>query len=383
MDQGCIMQIADFSAAFASNFVSSLLRLQGAVRDQLGLETFYVLPTSARARPWIAALETTGAAVGFIDKSGSHRERVQHLVRMAKDRHAALLHTHFGTFDVDAAYAGSRLRRPVVWHMHSPFLTAGSWRRQIGERLKFALVARICVDRIIAVSPSVANGAIAGGAPRSKFEVVLNGIDVDRVSRHDALARSVLRTRHGISDADTVFLLLGWEPARKGVDLLGDAVQSLHDVVQDALRCLVVSGESNRAEVARLVGPAPEVQVIPPVSNIAELYGAADCFVSASRAEGLPYAIGEAMASGLPIITSDLSQVMSVYATAGEGVLAFPSGDAKALARAMARLMSLSPQDRARIGAANALFVRDHLSLHAWTETMMGVYRSVLGPSRG
>ncbi|HII40167.1 MAG TPA: glycosyltransferase family 4 protein [Thermoplasmata archaeon] len=382
-DPACILQIADYSAPFASNFLSSLFRLEGLVRDRLGLRTAYVLPEAARERPWIRTAQDAGAIVEFLERGGSHRQRIRTLRCLGLEHRAALLHTHFGTFDADAAVAAWRLGRPVVWHMHSPFLTAGSWRRGVGERIKFGLVARLLVDRIVAVSPSVAEGAVAGGAPRSKFSVVLNGIDVERAHPLDPADRSALRRRTGIADGDVVFLLLGWEPLRKGADLFAEAMASVSGESAMHARGLVVRGETNEAEVLGMVRSAPSVRVIPGVPDVAELYGLADCFVSASRAEGLPYAVGEAMAADLPVITSDLAQVVAVYGRAGAGVLTFRSGDAKDLAAAMARLLATSPEDRVRLGRANGAFIREGLSLRRWSEEMIAVYRSVLGTPEG
>ncbi len=378
-DPDCVLQIADYSAPFASNFLASMFRLSDLVRDRLGLATVYVFPEAARERPWVREVRAAGAGVEFLPRAGSHRQRVAALRHWGRDHHAALFHTHFGTFDVDAAYAAWRLGRPIVWHMHSPFLTAGSWRRSFGERLKFRLLARLLVDRIVAVSPSVAEGAIAGGAPRSQFTVILNGIDVDRAHPLDPVARDALRRRSAIAADDVVFLLLGWEPLRKGVDVFAEAMRALSDASSGSARGVVVRGETNEAEVARLVGDVPSVRVVPGAADVSELYGLADCFVSASRAEGLPYAVGEAMAAGLPVITSDLAQVVAVYGRAGAGVLPFRSGDARDLAPALRRLLAMPGEERARLGRANAAYVRENLSLQHWSEEMLGVYRSLLG----
>jgi glycosyltransferase involved in cell wall biosynthesis len=144
-----------------------------------------------------------------------------------------------------------------------------------------------------------------------------------------------------------------------------------------------VSGETNEDEVSALVRNVPSVRVIRSVPDVAELYGLADCFVSASRAEGLPYAIGEAMAAGLPVITSDLPQIAAVYGPAGPGVLTFRGGDPRALATAMGRILALPRGQREALGKRNAAFVQEHLSLQNWTERMIGVYRSVLETNGG
>jgi glycosyltransferase involved in cell wall biosynthesis len=379
MEDSCILHVADYSAAFFSNFLASLVHLKREVASQLGLGTVLVFPQTARDRLWMRSLVDSGAVVEFVDRGGSHRERTRTLIALARKHRASLIHTHFGTFDVDAAYAASRTKTPVVWHMHSPYPDQGSARQRLGERVKFALLARIWVDRIVAVSPSVAESATQHGAPPSRFTVVPNGIDLDRVRPRDPSARSVLRSRYGIGNDETVFLLLGWSPQRKGVDLLAQATTALSPEWAGRSRCLVVSGEANAAELQEIVGRVPAVHVIPPMPDVADLYGLADCFVSASRAEGLPYAVGEAMASELPVISSDLPQVVAFYAPAGEGLLTFKSGDSVDLAQAMTRVLEMGPDRRREAGRSNAAFVRGTLSLDRWSSGVLEVYRSVLG----
>ena len=134
MNRGCVLQVADYSAAFFSNFLSSLLRLQRAVRDGLDLESVFVFPESARSRPWLRAVEEGGARVEFCDRNASHRDRIRALRDIGREHNARLYHSHFGTFDVDVAYVAARAGVPVAWHMHSPYPEDGGLRRRVGER---------------------------------------------------------------------------------------------------------------------------------------------------------------------------------------------------------------------------------------------------------
>jgi len=381
-----VVHVADFSPPFATNFVSSLLNLDKAIRAQLGLRSLFVFPEQARRRPWLHQIEDAGVLVRFIEPNSSHRIRIRALKRIGKESDAVLFHSHFGTFDVDVAYAASRAGAAAIWHMHSPYPSFGQVRKRVGERFKFVFVARAFVDCIVAVSPSVAESAVKRGGPRRRTRVVLNGIDLDRVRPVDERSRSALRANRGVEGNAVAFLLFGWDPNRKGVDVLTRAVEIVPRLTPLPFRCFVVGREDDPAVIAQVPGDNPFLQVLQPVDDVRELYGLADCFVLASRAEGLPYAIGEAMASGLPVISSNLPQVVETFGPTGRGLLSFMTGDAEDLAAAMVQILSMTPEERRHLGIQNAAYVRDHLSLDHWVEDILSVYQSVLarrfGPAR-
>ena len=377
MNPRCIVQVADYRAPFSTNFDVSLLELGRQVRDRLDLDSAFVFSRGAVGRPWLAKIRAEGIPVRFLDRDATHRDRVRALRRIAEETQATLLHTHFGTFDVDAAFVASRLSCGILWHMHSPYPIGATLRGRLGERAKFQVVGRLFVDRIVAVSESVAESAVSHGGPRSKLSVVLNGIDTRRLKPFDTVHRVALRQRYAIPEDSTVFLLFGWTPRRKGVDLLAQASKRLQRVSDHPCVCLVTRGEDNEAELLNMIRDAPALRLVSPVPEVSELYGLADCFISASRAEGLPYAIGEAMASGLPVVSSDLPQVVAAYGPAGPGFLSFQSGNASDLAEAMARVSKLSPEERRELAAGNRAYIREHLSLEKWTDEMIRLYRSV------
>jgi glycosyltransferase involved in cell wall biosynthesis len=175
-----------------------------------------------------------------------------------------------------------------------------------------------------------------------------------------------------------VVLAFGWDPFRKGVDVALSAAETLVASGRDVVLVLVGGGnlESYVADRLRRSTP-PWLRVLAPRESVADLYAAADLFLSASRAEGFPYAVGEALANGLPVVTSDIAGVE--WARALDAAVFFPSGAAPAAAVSMAHALD-RPAERRAVAAVEARrFAAARLSLGGWAERVMALYRTVLG----
>ena len=106
-------------------------------------------------------------------------------------------------------------------------------------------------------------------------------------------------------------------------------------------------------------------------SDIHALLAAADFFVLPSDVEGLPMAVLEAMAHGLPVVATAVGGIPEVITDGREGLLV-PPGDAAALARAIQRLLT-SSEMRLRLGDA----ARDRVSKEFSLETMANRYQQI------
>lgn len=102
-------------------------------------------------------------------------------------------------------------------------------------------------------------------------------------------------------------------------------------------------------ELSKELGVDARVRFPGQVSNVPACLRAADCAVSASRSEGLPFNIMEAMRAGLPILASDVKGHRDLLGN-GEGIL-YPFGDQAAFVSAV-RLLMDDPDYRDRLGRA-------------------------------
>jgi len=154
-------------------------------------------------------------------------------------------------------------------------------------------------------------------------------------------------------------LCVGRLVAAKGQHVLIDAARRLVAGGHDLRVTLVGTGPDEtglRAAIAT-AGLQAHIRLTGALNQdeVRRLYGEADAFVLPSFAEGIPVVLMEAMASGVPCVTTRITGIPELIRSDEEGLLVAPS-DADALAAAIARLID-DPGLRARIGAAARLRV--------------------------
>lgn len=204
--------------------------------------------------------------------------------------------------------------------------------------------------------------------------VIPFGVDTDRFSPGSTERSEVVKL--GWGSGPTV-LFLGRVRYYKGLDVLLDAMASV-----DAR--LVVAGEGPLADEIKTRGRALLGERFVSIARVPEdllpdVYRAADlfCLPSTSEAETFGLAAIEAMASGLPVITTEVGTATSVVNVDGTTGVVVPAGDPSALAEALTALLG-DPGSRVDMGAA----ARDHAVAHFSRTTMLDsidrLYRQVL-----
>jgi len=238
-----------------------------------------------------------------------------------------------------------RSRGPLIALVHQPLaldpgldaIQADMFR----ETERYALAA---AARVVVTSEATARIVIADyDVPSQRVSVVRPGNDP-------------VPPAPGSNDGVVRLLSVGSVVPVKGYDLLIAAVASLADMPWR----LTIAGDRTRdlATAARLDadiqthGLADKVVVLGavPPEHIIELYLASDVFVLASRFEGYGMALAEAIAHGLPVVSTKAGAIPDTVPR-GAGLLV-PSEDAAALAQAL-RLLIGVPAERRRL-AANA-----------------------------
>lgn len=210
----------------------------------------------------------------------------------------------------------------------------------VRKRLYGSLVERRILNGVSAIHAVTATEAVdvKGYGVTTPCVVVPNGFDPDEIS--PLPDRQATRMEQGIADTETVFLYLSRLHPKKGLERLLEAMARMSG---DHSARLVVGGSDRGTGYAdKLQRLAADLGVADRVEFRGELRGAAkkaafaiaDAFVLASSSEGLPLAVLEAMAAGLPVVITEACNVPEV-ADAGAGVVIRPDSDE--LAAAMSR----------------------------------------------
>lgn len=181
---------------------------------------------------------------------------------------------------------------------------------------------------------------------QGSFEVIHNGINLDRFpSRNDVAECARCRKALGLKADSIAILCVGTLCDRKGQMDLVTAFASLPEAISNRVRILLVGDDRDRyadAIKARChslpsnVGKA--IRIFPSTESIASFYAAADLFVLTSKVESFPRVVLEAMAFGLPIITTPVFGVLE-QVVEGENALFYPPGDSILLARQIEKLV--------------------------------------------
>ena len=200
-----------------------------------------------------------------------------------------------------AAHPGSL---DVVWHEH----TALSSRPQMIVRnaIKFAVVGRR-VAAILCPAPDLADAVVRRGAPADRVRFVPNAIEAARFPVIDPFTRAQAREALGIDPDALVVLSFGWHWDLKGGEVFQRTVAELVESADRHVVALHSTAAPEASQLMRRLGLQENLHLIGQTSDVVGLMAATDVFVAASRAEGgTPLAVLEALASGLPVVASDL-----------------------------------------------------------------------------
>lgn len=311
-----------------------------------------------------AAFAEAGADVETIGPSGSVPGRVLHLARRLRELGPDVVHTHNPQAQLHGAWAARLAGVPVVVHTkHGRGCASGRVLQALSR------VASTWTKRYVAVSEDAARVARErDGIPPGKLQVIHNGVDVQRfaprVAGRPNRWRAVTVGRlDPIKDQATML---------RAVRLVVDRIPGFRlDVVGDG-ECRS-DLESLRASL-ELYG---NVEFHGYQQDVAPFLVEADFFMLSSISEGVPIALLEAMAAGLPAVATDVGGLREVVVHGETGRLV-PAGSPEALAGAI-RAIEEAPYAAQRMGQAARRRVEDHFSLAKVVAAYERMYVECLG----
>jgi len=244
-----------------------------------------------------------------------------------------------------------------------PVVTSSLRNETFGGRLRDLLIrATTPLTPITTTNSQLAADSLVrrGVVPKEHLRVLPNGIVTDDYVPQPGI-REATRAALGLAEQDFVWLTLGrLEPQKDHATLLRAFSQL------DAQNHLLIAGEG--ALLDELKQQVEELELGERVSllglrrDVPKLLGAADAFVLSSIFEGLPNVIMEALASGLPVVSSDVGGVRELVSPDKSGLIV-PPNDAAALAQAMTQLSALPAHTRPHWGHYGQTHIRQGYDL--------------------
>lgn len=302
------------------------------------------------------------------------------LLRVTRQARFDLLHAHWVLPNGPlGALVAARRKVPLVISLHGSDVYLPErhpWLRGLAA-WTFRRAAAIT-----ACSADLARRAVALGAPAERIIVIPYGADGATFHPAGAAERQRLRAEWGVAEGEALVLAVGRLVRKKGFDVL---IRALPQVLAAAgpLR-LLVAGQGDLgdelAALARELGVQEQV-VLPGAverDRLPALFRSCDVLAVPSmhdergNVDGLPNVVLEGMASGAPIVASDVAGIPQVITTEENGLLV-PEKDPRALAQALVRLLS-DAQLRARLGQAARRRVEEELNWPAVAGQFEAVY---------
>ncbi|WP_327000944.1 glycosyltransferase [Dactylosporangium sp. NBC_01737] len=263
--------------------------------------------TGVPHRPWPATRGPSRATPG----------EVRALDRLLRSYRPDVVHLHAAK----AGLAGRlclRGRIPTLFQPHGWSWLAADGALRIAS-VGWERAAARWTDRMVCVGDQEAalgRAARVGG----HYAVIRNGVDLQHFRPAGDTARRAARARLGVPERAPLAVCVGRLTRRKGQDVLLSAWEQVVPHCPDARLALVGAGELLPALRARAV---PGVSFAGAVTDVRDWLAAADVVTLPSRWEGLPLSALETMATGRPVVASDIPGIAEILAP-GTGALVPP-----------------------------------------------------------
>lgn len=337
-----------------------------------GWEVSVVSMTPPKA--YVEELEKAGISVHSLEirRKLPDPRPILRLARLIRSQKPDIVHS----FMVHANLL-ARLIRPVV---SVPVLICSARSTYEGGRFR-ELLYRLS-DSLCDLTTQVSQAGLeryirVGAVPENKIRYIPNGIDTDRF-RPDPEVRKRIRGELE-NESAFVWVAVGRFDIPKDYPNMLRAFSCVNQDHPDTLLIIVGDGPLRQAmeELASNLGLKDRVRFLGIRRDISELMNGADGYVISSSWEGMANVLLEASATGLPIVATDVGGNREVVRDGEIGFLVSPKYP-EALAGAMLRLMSLSEEERRRMGEAGRSYIEATYSMDRVVEMWETLYREML-----
>lgn len=219
------------------------------------------------------------------------------------------------------------------------------------------------------------------GMDAEKITVIHNPVNSKKFSRNEII-RKDFRNTLGLSDDDILFSGMGIYIYRKGFDILIKAFSKVKNLYKGEkklnLALIGAEGEKGMKENYLRLSNELDIKIIMPdkfVEDVKKWLWASDVFVMPSREEGFSIALLEGLASGLPVVVSDIDPFTEIISPEKNNGLIAKKDDSESFAQAMLKMLEMGEEGRKIITSNSLRMIDKNLTLEAAAEKTFEVYK--------
>lgn len=214
---------------------------------------------------------------------------------------------------------------------------------------------------------------------KNKLKVIYNGIDLENFPFRKLEARTKIRKELNIEENKKILISVGRLHEAKGCPYLIKAMKILKEKYPHIL--LIVLGEGPEGkkieEQIKELKLEKNILLLGQKENISEYLNASDVFVMPSLWEGLPIALLEAMACGLPVVATRVGGVPEVVEDGKSGFLV-ELKNPRGLAEKIIKTLEMSEEERKKMGERGRKIVEKKFSIEQMVKEYENLYQELL-----
>lgn len=356
-----ILQIAAYYAEFSGNFINALLELDKKVYSKEN-KMIYAFPNEAKQREWCVELQKRRKVYFLPLKNARLNVKTYKMIRrICILEKVDIIHSHFELYDIPSLFCSSRTK--IIWHVHDALDAEKKGIKKTIRKVQYKFFSKRVY--IITISEYDKQKLISKGVRNNCIKVIPNGIRTDCLKNID------------IQKNKPVFLTMGWDFERKGVDLILQASKRLKDEHYDfevIINC--------RFQTINLIKKYVDIEkekwlfIQYPKVHIEDIYKDANIFIQASRYETFSFAVCEAAYAGLKVIISDIDGL--AWAKDLKYVSVFKNENVNELYEKMKEhIISFNKNKNLENIRYNRILIDNNYSTYRWVEDILQFYERI------
>jgi len=335
---------------------------------------------------------------GQLKKWGFLLSSLPALVRL-RNQYDLIFVSGYRIIGMTAVVVGKLFRKPVVLkadsqgEMSGEFFESGLRKFSVSRSsvpvrifLGFRNVLLKKADAFSAISPEIAAEWTSNRVSPNKIHLIPNGVDTALFAPVNAERKSFLREKLNLPPAAIIAIYTGRLVSYKGLPLLLNVWDEIRSRHENVILLLAGTGgldihncEAELHDHVTSAGLEKHVWFLGSIQNIPEYLQAADLFVFPTENDAFPSSLIEAMACGLPVVTTPVGAIKTIVAHQESGLIVQP-GNRQQLHEALVVVIS-DKTLASRLGQAGRQTVEGRYSAGNTTGKYLSLFESTLQPS--